>query len=281
MTPQGYGTQRPLALDEVAGGMAAVVLALLVFPLTVVIFSAAVTDILGALVPEPSPDEIVPEEEEETLPIVETRFVRLGAPPDPRRMPDRYVPTAATAVPTAPTTAEVPLDALPPDPVTGEPGIRPPDPVQALTPEQRAANARNALLDQLGDSAEATASLAEPRLRDGDAEGIAEGTEERGDADIYPGRLQAFFRRGFQVPSSLSDEEARGLRCRVRVFITEDAHVGDYSIAASSGNDAFDAAVRQRMAQAAGAALPPPPPEEAERYLGTTQNITFTTPRRN
>lgn len=282
MTPQSHGTQRPLALDEIAGGVAAVLVAMVVFPLAVVIISAAVSDVYGALADE---TVVVEEEvvvEEDPLEVVETRFVRFGAPPDPRRMPDRYVPTAATAPPVAVTDplAEVPLDALPVDPVTGDPGLRPPDPTRVLTPEQRAAEARNDLLTRLGDSAAATAEFAEPRVREGDAEGITEGTAERGEADIYPGRLYSFFRRGWQAPSSIPDEELRTLRCRVRVTITQDAHVGDFSIS-GSGNEAFDASVRQRMSQAAGAALPPPPPEEAERYLGTTQTITFVGPRRN
>lgn len=280
MTP-GYGTQRSLALDEVAGGVAAVFLALVVFPLSVAIVSAVVTTVLGAVVDETAPTQEEVVEEEPPLEVVETRFVRFGAPPDPRRMPDRYVPTAATAPPVAPEAAEVPLDALPVDPVTGEPGLRPPvDPAHQLTPEQRAAEARNDLLTRLGDSAAATAEFAEPRVREGDAEGITEGTAERGEADIYPGRLYAFFRRGWQAPSSIPDEELRTLRCRVRVTITEDARVGDFTIS-GSGNETFDASVRQRMAQAAGASLPPPPPEEAERYLGTTQTITFVGPRRN
>lgn len=280
MTP-GYGTQRTLALDEVAGGVAAVFLALVVFPLSVAIVSAVVTTVLGAVVDETAPTQEEVVEEEPPLEVVETRFVRFGAPPDPRRMPDRYVPTAATAPPVATDVAEVPTDALPVDPVTGEPGLRPPvDPATQLTPEQRAAEARNDLLTRLGDSAAATAEFAEPRVREGDAEGITEGTAERGEADIYPGRLYAFFRRGWQAPSSIPDEELRTLRCRVRVTITEDARVGDFTIS-GSGNETFDASVRQRMAQAAGASLPPPPPEEAERYLGTTQTITFVGPRRN
>ena len=46
MTP-GYGTQRSLALDEVAGGVAAVLLAMVVFPVSVLIVSAVVTTVLG------------------------------------------------------------------------------------------------------------------------------------------------------------------------------------------------------------------------------------------
>jgi TonB family protein len=282
MTP-GFETRRPFALDEVAGGVVAVLIALGAFPLTVVIVSAAVSDIYGALVEETA----LPEEAEvPPVPVVEARFVRFGAPPDPRRMPDRYVPSAATAPPPSATdvVGEVPADAVPgaePLPTDGT-GLRAPTDAQpALTAEQRAAQAREDLLNRLGDSAAATAEFAEPRVREGDAEGIAEGTAERGEADIYPGRLYTYFRRGWDVPTSIPDEELRTLRCRVRVDITADGRVGSAQLAGSSGNAEFDASVRQRLSQAVGAALPPPPPDEAERYLGSAVTITFTPPRRN
>lgn len=282
MTP-GFETRRPFALDEVAGGVVAVLLALGAFPLTVVIVSAAVSDIYGALVEETA----LPEEAEvPPVSVVETRFVRFGAPPDPRRMPDRYVPSAATAPPPSATDVlgEVPADAVPgaePPPPDGT-GLRAPTDAQpALTAEQRAAMAREDLLNRLGDSAAATAEFAEPRVREGDAEGIAEGTATRDEADIYPGRLYTYFRRGWQAPSSIPEEELSTLRCRVRVEITADARVGDFQISGPSGNDAFDASVRQRMSQAAGASLPPPPPDEAERYLGSAITVTFIGPRRN
>jgi hypothetical protein len=283
MTP-GFETRRSLALDEVAGGVLAVLVALGAFPLTVVIVSAAVSDIYGALVEETV--ELPEDAEVPPVPVVEARFVRFGAPPDPRRMPDRYVPSAATAPPPSATDVlgEAPADALPgaEPPLVDGMGLRPTtDANPALTAEQRAAEAREDLLTRLGDSAAATAEFAEPRVREGDAEGITEGTAERGEADIYPGRLYTYFRRGWQAPSSIPEEELGTLRCRVRVEITADARVGDFHISGPSGNDAFDASVRQRMAQAAGASLPPPPPDEAERYLGGAITVTFIGPRRN
>ena len=69
MTP-GYGTQRTLALDEVAGGVAAVFLALVVFPLSVAIVSAVVTTVLGAVVDETAPTQEEVVEEEPPLEVV-------------------------------------------------------------------------------------------------------------------------------------------------------------------------------------------------------------------
>ena len=270
--------------EEVVGGLVAVFCALVVLPATVWGTSAAVDaarDALGA-------EEVVAPEEEELPPleIVEARFVRLGSERDPRRLPSHYIPSAATAVQPVvsplPGEGEAPVDAtatpenpLPPDPT----GTRAPHHANTSTAHQQTVDARQAALDRLGDSAEATAELAQPRFREGDAEGIAEGTETRETGNIYSGRLYSFFRRGWQVPTSIPASELRGLACSVSIEITADGRVGGFSITRGSGNDVFDSSVRQRLNQAVGAALPPPPPEVADDYLGHNIPFRFVPPR--
>lgn len=271
--------------DEVLGGLIAVFCVLGALPLTVWATAAAVDVARAALGAEP---EVVVEPEEEVPPleVVVARFVRLGTPPEPRRMPSRYIPTASTAPQPIPSTTpgegEAPLDttaapenALAPDPA----GTRARPETHSTTASAQATDARQDLLARLGDRAEATAQLANPRFREGDPDGIAEGTEARGQADIYPGRLYTFFRRGWQVPSSIPDSELRGLSCSVTVDVTADGRVGAYRITRPSGNEAFDSSVRQRMAQTVGAALPAPPADEAERYLGHAIPFRFVPPR--
>lgn len=265
------------------GGLVAVFCALVVMPLTVWGTSAVVDAARDALGGE---EVVVPEEELPPLEFVEARFVRLGSEPEPRRLPSHYIPSAATStqpvVSPLPGEGEAPVDAtatpenpLPPDPT----GTRAPSQANTSTANTQTVDARQALLDRLGDSAEATAELAQPRFREGDAEGIAEGTETRATGDVYRGRLYSFFRRGWLVPTSIPASELRGLACSVAIEITSDGRVGGFSITRSSGNDVFDSSVRQRLNQAVGAALPPPPEDVADDYLGRSIPFRFVPPR--
>lgn len=272
--------------DEVLGGLVAVFCALVVLPLTVWATSAAVDAARGALGEDPA---LAAEPEPEALPpleVIEARFVRLGSAPEPRRLPSRYIPSAATApqpvVSQLPGEGEAPVDAttapentLAPDPT----GTRAPNQATTSAAQAQAVDARQDLLTRLGDRAEATAELAVPRFREGDAEGIAEGTETRENGNIYRGRLYSFFRRGWQVPTSIPAAELRGLACSVSIELTADGRVGSFRVTNGSGNEAFDSSVRQRLNQAVGASLPPPPADEADEYLGHSIPFRFVPPR--
>ncbi len=283
--------RRPASSSERLGGLAAAFTALVLMPGALVLTSVLVSALAGAVVGEAVPEEAPVEPEVLPVEVVEARFVRLGSTPDPRRLPSRYVPSASTApaLATPPPAVEAVPEATPEPPPAAplepppfnpnDPRLRPPTPTQAPPATTgdtiRPADARVDALTRLGDRAEATAELSRPREREGDAEGIAEGTETRDNGDLYLGRLYSYFRRGWHVPTSIADAELRGLSCVVEVVITQDARVGNVRVVRSSGNDAFDASVSTRMNQAAGASLPAPPTEDADRFLGRAITLRF------
>lgn len=248
-------------LDSVAvvWGLVASVAIHLVLPMAATLLALLVLRGGGATVADPE-DEAEPER---TLAVVETKFVKLGRPFDPRELPNRRVPQRSTAPrerERAPakradeTPAEVPPDAGPP----------PEDAVEDL-------------LTRLGTRADALAKLSEQDYsQEGDVQGVQGGTETRETGSIYPGRLRSFFRRGFTVPTHIPDEDLQGLRTVVRIEITGDGRLGEWRVTRPSGNADFDAAVERRLRQADGANLPDVPEDEAERFLGHATNVAFT-----
>lgn len=283
-----FETQLPSS-REVIGGLVASVGATLLLPLVVIVTATVVTALRSAagLDADP-PDEPVIEPVE----VIEARFVMLGSELDPRQLPDRYLPSLATAPPPSTSPSDALPEPAPPEPPPTEasaiPDVLPAPPTPAersataeRTPTgsraspQAQAIAREDALTRIGDRADALSSRSQPRLRAGDPDGIPEGTETRATGDIYLGQLYSFFRRGWQAPTDIPDAELRGLSCVVEVVLTADARVGTWRIQQPSGSDSFDRSVEVRMAQTAGSALPPPPADVAERYLGHSISLRF------
>jgi len=132
------------------------------------------------------------------------------------------------------------------------------------------------LLSQLGQRAGAISDLTKGPELEGDPDGIVEGTEATGDElQIYLGKLYSYFRRGWQVPTVISDEELQKLACVIELSITKDGRIGEYEVKRPSGNEAFDESVRRRMDQAEGAQLPGPPESVANRIYGETISLRF------
>lgn len=191
--------------------------------------------------------------------VVEARFVRLGQKPDPKKLPNRIVPRLSTAPDQA---TVVSKDMDPPKPDKPDAGPRPDRPVEDL-------------LTRLGDRAQAFAEI-DDREREGDPEGIADGTETEARAgDIYMGKLSAFFKRGWTIPTTLGDTSR--LQVLAEVEITADLHVGPARILQASGEPLFDQSVEDRFAElrSLGTTLPEPPPEVADRFLGKTISVRF------
>ncbi|MCG8557217.1 MAG: TonB C-terminal domain-containing protein [Proteobacteria bacterium] len=193
--------------------------------------------------------------------IVEARFVQLGKPFDPRKMPNRQVPRLTTA----PDDKTVVSRKLKPEKKKRRKQKRPEQPVEDL-------------LTQLGDRAKAFAEIAEVRDKEGDAEGVAEGTQKQAKAgNVYAGKLYGFFKKGWTVPETMSRDELQGLATGVLVSITTDAKIGKFAIKKSSGNPLFDQSVLDRLEalRKADATLPEPPPEVSNQYLGQTIRLNF------
>ncbi len=200
------------------------------------------------------------------LEVVETRFVRLGKKREPRRLPSKEIPHAPQNAPRPKAPSAQPSQAIP----TGgqEKGLRKP----TKKPEPR----NEDLLSELGQRAGAISELTKGPELEGDPEGIVEGTKASGsDEEIYLGKLYSYFRRGWQVPTLIPQEELERLTCVVQLSITEDGRVGDYEVQRPSGNEAFDESVRRRIDEAEGAKLPEPPASVADRILGETISLRF------
>jgi len=252
-------TEQP-TLMEVAGGVGfvlAIFAAIPAFVLLSALVFGGMQSIFGAAVDDLPP---VPIE------VIETRFVRLGKPKEARRLPTKEVPAAPQTAPVPQSPDSEPVAAVPMG--KQEKGL--------AKPKEKRAERDEDLLSQLGQRAGAISELTKGPELEGDPDGIVEGTKSSGDdLEIYLGKLYSYFRRGWQVPTLIADEELQKLACVIELSITEDGHVGAYQVKRSSGNAAFDDSVLRRMVQAEGAELPTPPESVAKRILGETISLRF------
>jgi len=252
-------TEQP-TLTEIVGGIAFTVAAFVGIP-ALALLSAFVfggmESLFGAGVDDLPPPSIE---------VIETRFVRLGKRKEPRRLPSKEIPDAQQTAPVPAAPESEPMAAVP----TGkkDKGLAKPDKKRTKRDED--------LLSQLGERAGAISDLTKGPELEGDPDGIVEGTKATGDdLEIYLGKLYSYFRRGWQVPTQISDDELQQLACVIDVTITDDGSVGDYEVTRPSGNEAFDESVRRRMSQAEGADLPRPPESVASRVFGETISLRF------
>lgn len=193
--------------------------------------------------------------------VITARFVQRGRILPPNEMPNRQVPRLSTAPPQGVTVSRTPTEH------ENRPDAGPPPP-----------NATNDLLRRLGDRAQVFAEIAEQRDREGDPNGLEEGTERIAQAgDLYAGQLYMLFRRGWTVPETISDEQRQELRTAVTIDISEDLHVTDFRVATSSGNPLFDQSVLNRLTEVrdSNTTLPEPPTEVAAQYVGQTITLRF------
>ena len=196
------------------------------------------------------------EEEEEVVPFkfMETRLVKLGVDRK-NRLPNKEVP-ANTKVQQAPSKAPLP------------------DSKRVERPDDLAEDAKSTatdLLSQLGNRAEDLANDARARDREGDPDGVEEGTATRDEGNIFLGKLQRYFRRDWDVPDAIADAELKQLIATVSIEIGDGGRMAGYKWRKKSGNAAFDASVKKRLDDAVGQMLPDPP----EELWGTAVNLNF------
>lgn len=194
--------------------------------------------------------------------VVQARFIQLGEIPDPHRLPDRQVPILRTDV--ADPHHAPSLDPNPPPPAP------PPDHV-------RQRDSIDDMMQRLSEDSQVFAEREEARIREGDPEGVEGGDRTATEGDLYAGRLAAFFRRGWSVPTTISDEQLEGLSTTVTVEIHDDTTMGEWHIERSSGNPDFDESVSAQMTRllASSPNIPPPPEDVATQYLGQTRHFRF------
>ncbi len=248
--PSLLSRRPPSRVDLVAGAVttfgAHVLVPLL---LSAVVFIGSMIGLFHHDAPPP-----VPEHE-----VMEARFVQLGKQLDPHRLPNRHVHHLQTAPPD-----RVAVSRHPHHVDRADAGVRPENPTEDL-------------LTRLGDRAQTFAEIAQQREREGSPDGIEEGTAEAHAGDVYAGKLYAFFRRGWTVPTVLSDEERSHLTTEVDIDVGADLHITGSRVRHSSGNALFDQSVLDRLQQIEDGhtALPTPPPEVADQYVGRTIGLRF------
>ena len=95
---------------------------------------------------------------------------------------------------------------------------------------------------RLGDRAQTFAEIAEEQEREGDPDGVEWGTETDAQlGDIYRGKLVAFFKRGWTIPTTLGDTSS--LIAVAEVELTRASKVGPSRILKPSGDPLFDQSV--------------------------------------
>lgn len=252
-------TEQPTPV-EIAGGIGFALATFVALP-ALVLLSGFLLGGMGALF-RTSADDLPPA----PLEVIETRFVRLGKQRPERRLPSKEIraeqqSSRTLASPDADAAAPVASD----ESATG-----------LAKPTKNRSRKDEDLLAELGQRAGAISDLRKGPELEGHEEGIIEGTKSTGDEkDLYLGKLYTYFRRGWQVPTSIPDQELEKLTCVIELSITDDGRVGDYSVTRPSGNEAFDESVRRRVSQAQGADLPEPPETVAPQVLGQTISLRF------
>lgn len=218
-----------MSRGEWAGGLFTVVFAF-VLPSIALTVTGAVT---GAF---DEPPEIIEEE------VISATFVRLGREFE-NQLPNRRVPQAATA---------------PPDSVALD---RPEETVEREEPQrERPERALERDLDNLLERSALFAEEAEQRELEGSENGVEDGTATEATAgDEYGGLLRNFFRRGWSVPTTISDEERRELSVMASVDVDESLQIVAFRLRGSSGNPDFDQSVTEQLERlrAANATIPP------------------------
>ncbi|MGD8859428.1 MAG: TonB C-terminal domain-containing protein [Myxococcales bacterium] len=192
--------------------------------------------------------------------VVEARFVRLGKKRDPDKLPNRRV----NKLQTAPDKKTVVSKNMKPKKVEKpDAGPEPERPVE------------DDLL-RLGDRAQMFAEIADEMEQEGDPDGVEWGTETEAQlGDIYRGKLVAFFKRGWTIPTTLGDTSKLVVVAEVK--LTADLKVGPSEILKPSGDPLFDQSVEDRFEQlrSLGTSIPEPPIEQRDMFLGKKITVRF------
>jgi len=258
--PRSLLDPAPPTRAQIGAGLLAVLAAYVGLPVLVAVvrlawlsivwlLSLGGVDVESALAPEPPPPP--------PPHVVQAHFLQLGQELDPHQLPNRRVPILRTDTPE-------------PAPSRRADPTRPP-------PERREhqRDSTTDALQRLSEEAQTFAEREERRVQEGDPEGVEGGDREAAEGDLYAGRLSIFFRRGWQVPTTLDRDELAELTTVVSVHIGTDLRVESFRLLRSSANDDYDLAVRQQLERliAAQATVPDPPSSVAVDYVG--RDITF------
>jgi hypothetical protein len=200
-------------------------------------------------------------------PVVQASLLKLGRPLDPRRLPDRLVPTQRTA-------PKRQLVASQDDPLKRG--------VDAGAPPENAVDSD--LLNLVQKSDPFAESPSKRRPEDGHPSGVDAGTETDPSkvraGDMYAAILGQFFGQHLSVPSVIAVSEERKLCAVFEVNVGKNMrlwHVGSTPVKGSQ-NDLFDDAARSMLMKLLDdkTPLPEPPREVEELYRGRRIQVIVT-----
>lgn len=194
-------------------------------------------------------------------PMIDLPLLKKGGKPRANKLPDMWKPPQQIKRREAPkTVAPVASKEAPPTPKKEEekekkppkPDEKPPDPETPVAKE----------VDETVKEVEK--EVVEPNLpEEGAVDGVEEGTEKdplkARAVDLYRVKLTGWFRQGFNPPMEIDCAVLKELRASVQAKVSPDGTVLSYDMQ-SSGNDVFDARVKQVMDGKVGQKVPPPPP---------------------
>jgi hypothetical protein len=250
--PRSLFDRRGLTPQQVMAGALVAAGVHLGVPLLVLLFLTVLT--IAGVTLAPPPPELPPVEQ-----VIQARFLQLGEEIDPSQLPNRRVPILRTDVPEPTPSKRAPTEPPPP------------------RERERQADAVPDLMQRLSDTAQTFAEREEARVQEGSPDGIEGGEREASEGDLYAGRLSSFFRRGWQVPTTIDRESLRDLVTVVSVRIGDDLRVETFRVVRPSGNPDFDLSVEQQVQRLvdAQAVIPPPPDEVAANYLGRETSFRY------
>ena len=237
-----------LGTEAILGGLTSILGGVLI------VASLALSAKLAAATDELADDAPVIDEE-----VVSARFVKLGVD-FMEKLPNRRVNRLSTHTPQGQAISKRPRRQRPPD--------------AGIPPE----NSTEDLLQRLGDRAQLFAEDVPQMEQEGSPDGIEEGTETEAQAgDIYAGQLYAFFRRGWTVPTTISDEEKNNLSVEATIEISEGLKLVSSRLRGSSGNADFDQSVTAQLdrIRVQNFDVPEPPLEVRATYVGRPVTLRF------
>lgn len=191
--------------------------------------------------------------------VIAARFLKLGR--DFREeLPNRNVPLKSTAP-----DQRTAISKRPRKRTIVDAGVRPPDPMEDD-------------LTRLLDRADLFAEIAEEQEREGSPDGIEEGTESMATAgDVYRGQLYVFFRRGWSIPTTISDEERRNLSVEATIEVADNLRITNFRLRGESGNPDFDQSVINQLERLRreNLEIPEPPMLERDQWVGRPFTLRF------
>jgi hypothetical protein len=234
--------------DEVALGIA------LAFALHAI---PVVAIILRVYFPAPQVDE----QPFVSQPVIGANLLKLGKPLDPKQLPDRLVPRAATAP-----QQKIVASREEPTHKSEKPDAGPPPPNAQDSDILRLIAKSDPFAEDAGKT------RPEPGFLNGSDAGTETDPSKVHAGDLYGASLAKFFQDRWQIPTVISEGEERKLCVYLQVAVDRRMQIWFVKQAPDkpSSNDLFDDSARSMLQKLADdhTGLPEPPPEIAEQYHG-------------